>query len=266
MGTVIYDKSGGYSGYLGNSLFQVASVCGIATKNGMECIFPHKHYYDYFEAGIPIGETGNIQTTEYKEPYFHYAEVQLNPQQNYNLKNFAYGGFQSWRYFEHCKDLIELLFTFKKSICNETLKKYSSLFLLQKKYELVFLHVRRGDFLNQTDRHPVCSVEYYNKAIEYIKSKKPESIFVVISNDVNWCKQNLVPNSQFVFTEGNDQDIDMCLMSLCDSAIIANSSMSWWGAWLIKNKDKIIIYPEVWFGEASGNDTKDLCLKEWIKI
>ena len=151
--------------------------------------------------------------------------------------------------------------------------------------EVIFLHVRRGDpgladkrgfkwaYVNLAHQHPVQPLEYYEKALAEFDESLP---VVVFSDSIEWCKeQEFFQNDRFMFSEPEDTHsdgalvpyLDMCLMSLCDHAIIANSSMSWWGAWLIQNPNKKVIAPSMWFGsDYADKDTKDLYCENWKVI
>ncbi len=127
------------------------------------------------------------------------------------------------------------------------------------------IHVRRGDYLNSPNHHPVQNMNYYMKAI---KQMPKDSIFLIFSDDISWCKANFpdVPE-KFIFVEGNADYEDLLLMSLCKNNIMCNSTFSWWGAWLNKNPNKKVIAPSVWFGPAYANhNTEDLYCEGWIKI
>lgn len=130
------------------------------------------------------------------------------------------------------------------------------------------IHVRRGDYVG-SKYHEVVNNEYYEKGIEYIFSKTPIEKIYVFSDDIDWCRENLsfkIP-AMFVDDEyaGSKGEGHMFLMSQCRNFIIANSSFSWWGAWLCVNKDKIVVCPKQWFGDASI-DISDLIPDKWIKI
>ena len=102
-------------------------------------------------------------------------------------------------------------------------------------------------------------MDYYKSALELFDSDREVIIF---SDDTEWCKeQELFEDDRFAVAEGGDQFYDLCLMSMCDDFIIANSTFSWWGAWLA-NRGKVVA-PKNWFGEVLGHDTKDLYCKGW---
>jgi len=127
---------------------------------------------------------------------------------------------------------------------------------------MVSVHVRRGDYLKLSDHHPACTLEYYDKAMSKFDGCK----FLIFSDDKKWCLENFnKENCEISFN--SDAVEDLQLMSLCDHHIIANSSFSWWGAWLGRNKDKKVIAPKEWFGPAKNDhNTKDLYCKDWIVL
>lgn len=135
----------------------------------------------------------------------------------------------------------------------------------------VSLHVRRGDYVSNltiNQFHGTCSLEYYNQAIAQIAKKVETPHFFVFSDDPEWVKSNLKIDYSITIVDHNNADKnyeDIRLMSLCKHHIIANSSFSWWGAWLCRNPNKIVIAPLKWFNDKSINTT-DLIPDGWIKI
>ena len=126
---------------------------------------------------------------------------------------------------------------------------------------IVAIHVRRGDYVNQPQFHPVCDAEYYRKAMEYF----PNESFCVFSDDPEWCKQQEVFKNCFI-VENSTEAYDLQWMSQAKGNIIANSSFSWWGAYLIKNGGTVIC-PERWFGvNYSHYSMSDLRPTEWIQL
>ena len=147
------------------------------------------------------------------------------------------------------------------------------------------MHVRRGDpgladkrgfkwaYVNLAHQHPVQPLEYYEKALAEFDDSLP---VVVFSDSIDWVKeQPFFRGDRFMFSEPQDKHsdgalvpyLDMCLMSLCDHAIIANSSMSWWGAWLQTNPYQKVVAPKMWFGsDYSDKNTKDLYCQNWKVI
>jgi hypothetical protein len=152
--------------------------------------------------------------------------------------------------------------------------KFPQLDLLNKEYadkiqhaESVSVHIRMGDYINHPLHGGICTLEYYENAIALIKVKVENPLFFIFSNDIEWCKNNLKLDNAIYITgnDGENSFRDMQLMSMCKHNIIANSSFSWWGAWLNNNSDKIVIAPSKWFNDPTIN-TKDLIPDSWIQI
>ena len=135
----------------------------------------------------------------------------------------------------------------------------------------VSLHVRRGDYINNPDAisvHGVCSVYYYKQAISTIKYALHEPHFFVFTNDPSWVKQEfgeLFEGVKMTLVEGNTQEEDLWLMSHAKHQIIANSSFSWWGAWLAKHDQQMVIAPTPWY-DKSPKYSADPSLPEWIRL
>jgi len=142
---------------------------------------------------------------------------------------------------------------------NKPVDKYN--FLKNKK--TTSIHVRRGDYVNHPNHHPTQSLEYYLEAIKILKDET--ELFLVFSDDINWCKENIKLDN-VVYIENEKDYIELYLMSVCTNNIISNSSFSWWGAWLNKNEDKKVIGPLKWFGDAIKHNTGDVLPENWIKL
>ena len=129
------------------------------------------------------------------------------------------------------------------------------------------LHVRRTDYVRNQSNHNVLSLEYYEEALKQFDDDRN---VIVFSDEPEWChKQSLFDSDRFIISENEDNRVDLCLMSMCDDFIVANSSYSWWGAWLSSNKNKKVIAPAQWFGKTGytkDHNTKDLIPDDWIKI
>jgi hypothetical protein len=125
------------------------------------------------------------------------------------------------------------------------------------------IHVRRGDYLKFPDIHPTQPIEYYNQAMELIPAKK----FLIFSDDVSWCRQNF-KGDRFTVTDEASMEVDFRMMTACNYFIIANSSFSWWAAWLSEHEDKVVVSPKKWFGKEIEKSSPiiDLIPPEWIKI
>jgi hypothetical protein len=192
---------------------------------------------------------------------------------NHNIKKvgkdcYLSGYWQSPKYFDSIASLIRKEFTFYKQLDDKNLEMES----LIKRVNSVSLHIRRTDFKNTKSNttHGICSLEYYGEAIKFISTKIRDPHFFVFSDDINWAKENLKFPYKLTFISGNSGDksyIDMQLMSVCKHNIIANSSFSWWGAWLNSNMNKIVIAPKNWFfNKELNNQTNDLIHEEWIRM
>lgn len=135
----------------------------------------------------------------------------------------------------------------------------------------VSLHIRRGDYVSNAHTaqyHGVCSLDYYRDAVSHIASHIEQPHFFVFSDDHAWVKENLQIDFPMTLVQVNSADRginDMMLMKSCRHHVIANSSFSWWGAWLNPHADKIVIAPREWF-KQSGNDTRDLIPASWIRL
>jgi len=128
---------------------------------------------------------------------------------------------------------------------------------LIKKHNAISLHVRRGDYLKEPLFKDICTEEYYQKSIRYILETQDSPLFVVFSNDIKWCKSEF-KNINAIFVEhnsGSNSFRDLQLMSLCKHHIIANSSFSWWGAWLNDNPDKVVVSPKKWINDTTIETT-----------
>jgi hypothetical protein len=248
----------GIHGQLGNQMFQYALLQGISSKTGEEVVFTESikaksYLFDIFNLTRYRIDPLEIPQ-EYREPKFEFNE------EVFTKKDTSFFGyFQSEKYFEHCSDIIKKEFTFN----SETENKANGILKPFKGKTLVSVHVRRGDYLINPDFHPLPSIEYYKKGFELLDDGN--TVFVCVSNDINWCKENFT-NSNIIF-QFNSLDVDMCLISKCDHHIIANSSFSWWGSWLSNNPNRKIIAPTPWFGpRASEYNTKDLYRDEFIVL
>ena len=183
---------------------------------------------------------------------FNYRELPKPVGSNYYLDGY----WQSEKFFKESEDLIRE--DFKPS--EKILDKISNTPLVDT--NTISLHVRRTDYLNSNDYHPIQSAEYYQKAIEIIGDY--DYIFV-FSDDIKWCKDNLKFDNM-IFIDGFNELEDLFLMSMCKNNIIANSTFSWWGAWLNNNPDKKIIAPTKWFGEKVNLNDKDIIPNNWIRL
>ncbi|MEG1546637.1 MAG: alpha-1,2-fucosyltransferase [Bacteroides sp.] len=252
---------------IGNNLFQIAAGASLAHANHSDYLVCITNFI------LPDGNTlqesiaeyrksilRNIkfldgipnESIEYVQPGFHYTPITYFD----NIRLTGY--YQTEKYFD--KDYVRQLF----SIDNETLAyikgKYKDLF----EKEVVSIHVRRGDYVKDPRRHPVCSKRYFRNAINYIGRDKT---YLVISDDIEWCK-TIFRGSNYVFSEKESAIVDLYLQTLCTHNIISNSSFSWWGAWLNTHPNKIVIAPNKrWFGKQLNHaNVSDVIPQEWIRL
>jgi hypothetical protein len=177
------------------------------------------------------------------------------------------GYFQSEKYFKEYSDEIKKLFEqpkFMHGVVTSHAWDRNGIFI-NTETNTCSIHVRRGDYLKSPDHHPEQTMNYYMKAI---KQMPKDTIFIIFSDDIAWCKQNFpdLPE-KFKFAEGGRDDEDLLYMSLCKNNIITNSTFSWWAAWLNQNIEKKVIIPATWFGPAYANhNTEDLYCENWVRI
>lgn len=259
-------------GGLGNMLFQIACAYAYALRNNKKAIFftkdsvqIHKNILTYQNNILKnidlISNQSNNINTVYNEPNFHFNEIPIiNEDVCFN------GYFQSEKYFLDYKKDIKELFAFSSNQIDDIIKKTIDIYSIDiHQNNLCFIHVRRGDYLNSPNHHPLQNMNYYMKAIKLMPK---DSVFLIFSDDIPWCKENFpdIPE-KFKFIENNTDIEDLLLMTICNNCIISNSTFSWWGAWLNENKNRIVVAPQKWFGPAySHYETKDIYCENWIKI
>lgn len=175
--------------------------------------------------------------------------------------------FQSEKYFKDFENEIKKDFTFIKPISKQNKEILEKI----KNTESISLHVRRWDYVSNPQAnafHGTATLDYYKKAIEYIKKHTNNPTFYVFSDDIPWVKENLKIDFETHYIDWNtwkNSFEDMRIMSNCKHNIIANSSFSWWWAWLNNNKEKIVIAPKIWF-LSKEKDTCDIIPDDWVKI
>jgi hypothetical protein len=258
----------GNLGRLGNQMFQYASLRGIAANNGYDwCIPPHDTFGN-LDVNVKSSDTTiykcfNLHSAKnfklidgdsVDELFFHFDDDLFNNcRDNISLSGY----YQSEKYFKNIEDDIRKDFTFKTDILTLAEQFVSQL----GSTDIISLHIRRGDYLKYS-HHPTQNLEYYSESLKQFDCNLPVIIF---SDDSNWVKsQELFSSDRFLISENNTTEFDLCLMSLCSYAIIANSSFSWWGAWLAKSKKTVS--PKNWFGPPLTHDTKNLYCDHWITL
>ncbi len=261
-------------GRLGNNMFQIATAIGYARKYGynwaadpssgrgepyssIHKTFPNlpkqrpngNHYQEH-----PDRMMCRVHGVNYDLCHFDYHEIpDLGP--NVALTGF----FQSWKYFDHCKDEVKKVFELPHVAGYE---------------DYVSIHVRRGDYVQYAGSFPPVTGDYIDTALDEISQHDINKI-MWFSDDIDWCKKaskNIKGeyNELHEFSEGRDELGDLSLMASCGHHIIANSTFSWWAAYLGHNPDRKVVTPsaETWFGPTSGvkRPVVDLLLPNWIQI
>lgn len=194
------------------------------------------------------------------EPHFQYwPELSNVPRDCYLV-----GYWQSEKYFRDVASVIRSDFTFKSPLANRNVELAEHI----GQVNAVSLHVRRGDYAKNPKTnatHGLCSVEYYRAAVQYVSNRVERPYFFIFSDDIAWVKENLkmdLPNQFIEHNHGAESYNDMRLMSLCRHHIVANSSFSWWGAWLNHSTEKIVVAPKKWF--ANDMSVADLFPPGWV--
>lgn len=201
----------------------------------------------------------------------YYPEKQFNYDSNvFNMNgNIYYDGYwQTEKYFKDIENMIRNDFVFKDKL---DLKNFK-IALKIVSGNSISIHVRRGDYVRIKDtarlHGGICTINYYMRAVKMMSRKVPQPVFYVFSDDSEWAKDNLKLDFETAYVDwnkGKDSYRDMQLMSLCKHNIIANSTFSWWAAWLNKNQNKRVIAPAKWFNDPEIN-TSDLIPQNWVKI
>ncbi len=256
----------GKVGQLGNQMFQYAATLGVARRLGVPFTIPNHdevlvdglgnhlriELFDCFD--IKPDNIGMLGThLNHAEKGFEFDETVFTEDRT---KDFTlYGYYQTEKYFKHCSDEVRNQFTFKEKIVGECQSIVDEHF-----DNLIALHIRRGDFLINSGNHFNLGLDYYEKALEQFDSDRQVVIF---SDDPEWCmNQELFSSDRFIVSESAGPYHDLYLMSQCSDFIIANSTFSWWGAWLA-GRGKVIA-PSIWFGPKNAHlSTKDLYCPGW---
>ena len=179
------------------------------------------------------------------------------------------GFWQSEKYFKDIQEILQKELTLKTKP-SQIFSDYKN--LINNEMNPISLHIRRGDYVNHAqfkDQFGFLGLDYYRSAIGMYKDKLKTPKFFVFSDDLDWVKENLDFETNLVFVDckGENSDIEeLMLMRTCAHHIIANSSFSWWGAWLNTSKEKIVVAPKKWFNNMPGLNTKDLIPDSWIRM
>lgn len=274
-------------GGLGNQMFQIFATISYAIKN--------KQRFQFLNVDT-LGGNGCTQRNTYWKSFFHRLQLflmneypkdieilrekgfrfdiltnrELLPNKNYLL----YGYFQSYKYFQDnyasiCKmiGLEEMKMKLFEKL--KTMKNLNN--------NCISMHFRIGDYKKIQQYHPLATYEYYVNSLQFIQKQHPETKFTILyfceEVDIKDVMEKVVklekefPDYSFIRGENSLEDWQQMLyMSCCHHNIIANSTFSWWAAYLNSWSDKIVCYPEVWFGPLANHNTVDLCPENWIKV
>lgn len=286
-------------GGLGNQLFQYATGRALALKYNTELKLDlsllnadPKNVYTKRELELHVFNiTASIASNNelevfYKRTFFQKVVSKLFPSfpSKYfigNQKGFEYdvafesypndsylnGYWQSEKYFDSVRNILLKELVIKKEMTSHC-KSTNDLILNSNS---VSLHIRRGDYVSDKSAsayHGIVSLEYYVNAMNYLNEKFENLKVFIFSDDIDWVKSNLKLENECIYVDfntGENSVFDLYLMSQCQHNIIANSSFSWWGAWLNQNAKKIVIAPKKWFADKNLN-TKDLLPESWVNI
>lgn len=278
-------------GGLGNQMFQYAAARRLAAQQNIELkldlsfleadtVQHTKRDFELYKLNINAGiatrkEIQAIKKQRWKN-LFRPVLIKDKGVADFSKKiarcsNHVYldGYWQSERYFGFISSIIRDEFTFKQPIDSD--------YFLKVKHQIensdsISLHFRRGDYVEnpKTNKyHGVSSMSYYQKAVERITKKTNDPTLFIFSDDIQWVMAHFESEFPMVFIEQSDEGLhsDFRLMSICKHNIIANSTYSWWAAWLNENENKTVIAPEKWYEhQRSQVHVSDLLPKEWITL
>ena len=280
----------GHLGRLANQMFQYSTLFSIAHKNGYEFAIPSDNFkvidssynpitdktdYMYLQISecfnlsgkiLPLSDIKYTKTYDHGRDYAKFSPEIFNIADGTNIKGY----FQSYKYFDNIKELIKKEFTFKPTIELNASNYFSEIKEKYKVDTITGVHVRHGDVKNEKGaRLVLLNKEYYLKAMNKFKSKN--NLFIIFSDDINWCKENL-DDSDVIYSKYSTYEdmhpkaefMDLCCMTHCTNLIMACSTYSWGGAYLTKHNGDIIV-PSKWWGPQYSNRTEsDIRVPTWI--
>jgi FkbM family methyltransferase len=247
-------------GRTGNMMFQIANAYVQALRHNRQLVIPrsesssgHLEKTLFRKLDFLIERTSGNELDHIHAP-FHFEE--LSPSQH--RPTVFVGWYQSEKYFGNYGEVIKDLYSPTPEFINRVLNEFPFF----NTDTVAAINVRRGDYLEQSSRHPVVSLEYIYAAVD--KLPKYDKI-LVLSDDIAWCRENIkLENCIFV---DNYWDCDgLWLLSLCDHFVISNSTFSWWGAYLSRTENKVVVAPDTWFGPDIIENTNDLYCEGWIRL
>jgi len=245
-------------GRTGNMMFQLAHGYIKALKYNRQFIVPNENGVNIFKNNLfRKFDFFNVNlNNDIIHGPFEYEILEPND----GRPTVFEGYYQSEKYYEGYDEVIKDLYSPTFEFIDRAIKDYP--FLLNSTVSAI--NVRRGDYLTQPRHHPVITNDYINESYKHLP---PHDVLLVVSDDIEWCKENIkLPN--VVFNDNNKyfNHESLWLLSLCDHFIISNSTFSWWGAWLSRTDNKVVISPDTWFGPDITVNPKDIWCDNWIKI
>lgn len=272
----------GKLGRLGNQLFQIASTIGIAKKNGHIYSFPEWEYQDFFSNKLPTAKllVKDIGT----ERACNYEDIKMS---EFPRPIGLHGYFQSEKYFTHCEDEIKKYFFVSEDIDRYIREKYADVL----RTCTASIHVRRGDYKKLNDVYHLLGMDYYSECLSMCRANK----FAIFTDDPEWCKEKFSKFDYVLINERTHKDnlntveseeeskrflredvVEFSLMSKFNYSIIANSSYSWWAAWLNASPNKKVYAPKDWYKELHAkriynitedyNYRNDLIPQSWTLV
>jgi len=260
-----------HMGGIGNVMFKLAASISLAIDNKVDYIFSNEFirpldmevvtngfpdyrvYYGNILRSIDFIDKLPDNYLIYGEPSFNYSPIPYTPNTNLLLEGY----FQSEKYFSNNKEKIIEFYKPKEDIINKIFEKIPDI------QNCISIHVRRGDYVVKSDYHNLLTIDYYKKAYEILGSEKTYLIFSDSLDEIG-DMFDFIKHKKFL-TFGKNF-LDLYAMSLCEHNVIANSTFSWWSAYLNENIHKKVISPKQWFGPKLPHDTSDLIPDRWIKI
>lgn len=258
---ITFNLMGSY-GRMGNQMFQYATLYSIAKTRGYDFGVPTRRksenpYHNFYLNECFLNLSAKDSSNHFSKHRAHEREF------SYNAGIFGIpddtdivGYFQSEKYFKDYRNELLNEFDFKEEI-----KSKANDIRSITKEPVISVHLRLGDYKNLVGKHPICGVEYYKEALKHL----PEDILIIAFSDEPALAKDVFDslNKKYFITETDNQFIDMCTMTMCDYHVIANSSFSWWGAWL--GNSKKVVAPATWFGDAPEmpKNWSDIYCEEW---
>lgn len=263
-----------FQGGLGNQMFQYANALAVRKRHPLGLMLFDSNGSVERHGGLLVFDLFGIKE-EWRFRLCRFIKKHLpklltvyrqedygTPRTGFCLSRHYLGFYQSEDYFANCADAVRKAFQFDTGRLNTRSREAAK---RMENEQCLSIHIRRGDYLNENGRYDTYSLDYYRQGIQYIEERVGACVPYIFSDDIDWCRQNLpLENAVYVdWNSGADSWQDMYLMSRCHHNIIANSTFSWWGAWLNPHAAKIVVAPRQW---TADGDKTDIIPSHWIKI